>query len=77
MAVMASLACYGLRDLASYTVPVMGKSQFSFGLSTFLSFCYQSFGWWIELPLSCCFHRGVLLSRRRDLCLWLTQQSTW
>ena len=26
--VMASLACYGLRDFASYAVPVMGKSQF-------------------------------------------------
>ena len=25
---MASLACYGLRDFASYAVPVMGKSQF-------------------------------------------------
>jgi len=28
LAVMASLACYGLRVFASYAVPVMGKSQF-------------------------------------------------
>ena len=28
LAVMASFACYGLRDFASYAVPVMGKSQF-------------------------------------------------
>ena len=47
---MASLAYYGLCDPASYAAPVMGKSQFCLGLSTFPSFHYQSLGpVWVEL----------------------------
>ena len=40
MAVIVSLACYRLRNPASYAVPVMGQSQFRLGLFTFPSFCY-------------------------------------
>ena len=44
LAVMASLTRYGLCDPASYAVPVMGKSQFRPGLSTFPFFLLPEFG---------------------------------
>ena len=60
---MASLACYGLHDPASYAVPVMGKSQFRLGSSTFPSFCYQSLGpVWVELPALIMLFSGRVLT---------------
>ena len=51
------IGCYGFPCLlwalrpGKLCGPVMGKSQFRLGLSTFHSFCYQSLGpVWVELP---------------------------